>query len=181
MGTEPPAWVWLIPLAELDSDAQAIQLDAVSNMSLVPGQDRFVGDPLRMALAGLAEESRRPYVVEAGGSAVGLLTLQAGAAKLAGWPDDQSAWLLRGFLIDRRHQGKGLGTLAAAAAVEAARKLTVRHQSGESGVVLSVNQENPAGLSAYRRAGFVDSGPYPGGSAGPQRTMFRSFSATAPA
>ncbi|MDQ0732548.1 GNAT family N-acetyltransferase [Arthrobacter sp. B1I2] len=181
MATRNEGWVWLIPLRDLDPDARAIQLGAIANMSLVPGQDRFVGDPLRMALAGLAEESRRPYVVEAGGNAVGMLTLQEGAAGLAGWPDDQSAWLLRGFLVDREHQGRGLGTLAAAAAVEAARKLTARHQSGESGVVLSVNQENSAGLSAYRRAGFIDSGPYLGGSAGPQRTMFRSFSAKASA
>ncbi len=180
MGTEVGSdCVWLIPLRDLDDDARAIQLGAIAGMSLLPGQDRFVGDPLRMALAGLAEASRRPYVVEAAGAAVGLLTLQAGAAGLAGWPDDQSAWLLRGFLIDRRHQGKGLGTLAAAAAVEAARKLTLRHQSAESGVVLSVNEENPAGLSAYRRAGFADAGLYLGGPAGPQRTMFRSFATAA--
>ncbi|GGH97603.1 GNAT family N-acetyltransferase [Arthrobacter liuii] len=181
MGTRTAGWVWLIPLQDLDDGARAIQLGAVANMAVLPGQERFVGDPLRMALAGLAEESRRPYVVEAEGDAVGLLTLQAGAARLAGWPDDQSAWLLRGFLIDRRHQGRGLGTLAAAAAVEAAARLTARHQSGESGVVLSVNEENPAGLSAYRRAGFADAGPYPGGSAGPQRTMFHSFATNTPA
>lgn len=174
-------WVWLIPLRDLDSGARAIQFGAIAELSLLPGQDRFVGDPLRMALAGLAEESRRPYVVEAGGTAVGLLTLQSGAAGLAGWPDDQSAWLLRGFLIDQRHQGKGLGTLAAAAAVEAARKLTARHQSGQSGVVLSVNEANPAGLAAYRRAGFIDRGAYLGGSQGPQRTMFHGFAADAPA
>ncbi|MDQ0769677.1 GNAT superfamily N-acetyltransferase [Pseudarthrobacter defluvii] len=168
-------WVWLISLRDLDEGARAIQLGAIADLSLLPGQDRFVGDPLRMALAGLAEELRHPYVVESGGDAVGLLTLQEGAAGLAGWPDDWSAWLLRGFLIDRRHQGKGLGALAAAAAVEAARKLTARHQSCETGVVLSVNDENPAGQAAYRRAGFVDAGPYLGGPAGPQRTMFHSF------
>jgi GNAT superfamily N-acetyltransferase len=128
-----------------------------------------------MALSGLAEESRRPYVIEAGGEAVGVLTLQAGAARLAGWPDDHSAWLLRGFLIDRRQQGRGLGGRAAAAAVAAAAKLTARHASGEAGVVLSVNEGNPAGLAAYRNAGFVDYGQYLGGSAGPQRTMYRSF------
>lgn len=178
MGTD---WVWLIPLRDLDADARAIQLGAIADMSLLPGQERFVGDPLRMALAGLSEESRHPYVVESGGNAAGVLTLQAGAAGLAGWPDDSSAWLLRGFLIDSRHQGKGLGTLAATAAVEAARKLTARHQSCESGVVLSVNEENPAGFSAYSRAGFVDTGRYLGGSAGPQRTMFRSFAGAAPA
>lgn len=128
-----------------------------------------------MALSGLAEEDRRPYVIEAGGDAVGVLTLQSGAARLAGWPDDHSAWLLRGLLIDRRHQGKGLGRLAAAAAVETAAKLTAAHGSGEAGVVLSVNVGNPAGLAAYRNAGFVDQGQYLGGSSGPQRIMYRRF------
>jgi GNAT superfamily N-acetyltransferase len=128
-----------------------------------------------MALSGLAEESRRPYVIEAAGEAAGVLTLQSGAARLAGWPDDHSAWLLRGFLIDRRQQGRGLGGLAAAAAVATAAKLTARHASGEAGVVLSVNEANPAGLAAYRNAGFVDHGQYLGGSAGPQRTLYRSF------
>ncbi|MFF1880458.1 GNAT family N-acetyltransferase [Pseudarthrobacter sp. NPDC058196] len=180
MANEAPGWVWLIPLRDLDPDARAIQLGAVAGLGLQPGQERFVGDPLRMALAGLEEESRRPYVVEASGSAVGVLTLQLGAARLAGWPDDDSAWLLRGFLIDRRHQGKGLGTLAALAAVDAARRLTARHQSGEAGVVLSVNEANKAGVSAYLRARFVDTGQYLGGSAGPQRTMFHSFIGVAP-
>ena len=173
-------WVWLISLRDLDDDARAIQLGAVAGLSLLPGQERFVGDPLRMALAGLAEESRRPYVVESGGAAVGVLTLQSGAAALAGWPDDRTAWLLRGFLIDGRHQGRGLGTLAATAAVEAAHRLTVRHRGGESGVVLSVNEENHAGLAAYRSAGFLDAGRYLGGSAGPQRTLFRRFATLPP-
>lgn len=167
--------VWLIPLRDLDDDARSIQLHAVAQLQLRPGQDRFVGDPLRMALAGLEEDSRHPYVIEADGGAVGVLTLQRGAARLAGWADDHSAWLLRGVLIDRRQQGRGLGTLAAAAAVAAAAKLERRHPTGASGVVLSVNEANPAGLAAYRRAGFQDHGRYSGGSAGPQRTMFRGF------
>ncbi|WP_458778856.1 GNAT family N-acetyltransferase [Arthrobacter sp. D3-16] len=171
--------IWLIPLQDLDDDACAIQLGAVANLELGPGQEQFVGDPLRMVLVGLAEESRRPYVMEFRGRAVGVLTLQAGAARLAGWPDDDSAWLLRGFLIDRREQGKGLGPLAAAAAVAAAEKLSARHGTGETGVVLSVNEANPAGLSAYRRAGFEDRGQYSGGPAGPQRVMFRGFGRSA--
>ncbi|VXB13153.1 GCN5 family acetyltransferase [Arthrobacter sp. 9AX] len=169
--------VWLISLQDLDDDARAIQLEAVAGLELLPGQENFVGDPLRMALAGLAEVSRRPYVIESNGEAVGMLTLQAGAARLAGWPDDHSAWLLRGFLIDRRHQGKGYGPLGAAAAVAAAEKLSRRHRTAETGVVLSVHETNPAGLSAYRRAGFEDRGQYLGGSAGPQQTMFRAFAA----
>lgn len=134
-----------------------------------------MGDPLRMALAGLAEESRRPYVIESEGRAAGVLTLQHRAARLAGWPDDDSAWLLRGFLVDRRLQGRGIGRHAAIAAVAAAARLTARHRTGEAGVVLSVNEANPAGLAAYLAAGFADHGLYSGGPAGPQRIMFRSF------
>ncbi|UVJ41077.1 GNAT family N-acetyltransferase [Arthrobacter sp. CJ23] len=169
--------VWLIPLKMLDDDARAIQLGAVAGMELAAGQSDFVGDPFRMMLLGLEEEARLPYVIEAGGSAVGVLTLQPGAARLAGWPDDDSAWLLRGFLIDKRAQGRGLGTLAAAAAVEEARKLTRRLGGGQAGVVLSVNERNPAGQAAYVKAGFSDHGQYLGGDSGPQRIMYKAFGA----
>ncbi|GAA3278156.1 GNAT family N-acetyltransferase [Paenarthrobacter aurescens] len=167
--------VWLIPLKMLDDDARAIQLGAVAELAVEAQQRDFVGDPLRMMLISLEEESRFPYVIESGGAAVGVLTLQTGAATLAGWPDDVSVWLLRGFLIDSKSQGRGLGTLAARAAVEEARRLTVRLGGGQAGVVLSANERNPAALSAYSKAGFVDSGRYMGGSAGPQRTMYKAF------
>ncbi len=167
--------VWLLPLKDLDDDARAIKLGEVAGLEVAPGQGKFVGDPLRMTLIGLEEDSRHPFVVDVDGAAVGVLTLQAGAATLAGWPDDTSVWLLRGFLIDRRQQGKGLGTLAAEAAVQAAAKLTAALGGGQAGVVLSVNEANPAGQAAYRKAGFEDRGQYLGGDAGPQRTMYRAF------
>ncbi|MET3369888.1 UNVERIFIED_CONTAM: GNAT superfamily N-acetyltransferase [Jeotgalibacillus campisalis] len=167
--------IWLIPLKMLDDDARAIQLGAVAELAVEAKQRDFVGDPLRMMLISLEEESRLPYVIESGGVAVGVLTLQCGAATLAGWPDDESVWLLRGFLIDSRSQGRGLGTLAARAAVEEARKLTARLGGGQAGVVLSVNELNPAAMAAYTKSGFVDSGRYLGGNAGPQRTMYKAF------
>ncbi|WP_410007908.1 N-acetyltransferase family protein [Paenarthrobacter sp. JL.01a] len=171
----PAADVWLIPLKMLDDDARAIQLGAVAELAIKESQRAFVGEPLRMMLIALEEESRLPYVIESQGTAVGVLTLQSGAATLAGWPDDHSVWLLRGFLIDSLKQGQGLGKLGAEAAVEEARKLTARHPGGQTGVVLSVNERNPAGLAAYTKAGFVDSGRYLGGNSGPQRTMYKAF------
>jgi ribosomal protein S18 acetylase RimI-like enzyme len=170
-----PESVWLLPLKDVDDDARAVKLGEIAELDVTASQRRFVDDPLRMALAGQAEAGRHPFAIDSNGLAVGVLTLQAGAARLAGWPDNDSAWLLRGFAIDRRRQGRGLGQLAAAAAVEAAAKLTAKHAGGETGVVLSVNEANPAGLAAYRKAGFTDHGQYLGGSSGPQRIMFRAF------
>lgn len=170
-----PETVWLIPVKDLDDDARAVSLGDVAGMELAPGQDAFVGDPFKMMLMGLEDQTRWPYVIEAFGAAVGVCTLQSGAAMLAGWPDDDSAWLLRGFLIDRRYQGKGLGSPAAAAAVREARKLTARLGGNQAGVVLSVNDRNPAARSAYLSAGFAEGGRYFGGTAGPQLTMYRGF------
>lgn len=170
-----PDSVWLIALKSLDDDAKAVKLGEVAELGLAEGQQDFAGDPLRMMLIALEEDSRFPYVVDSGGEAVGVFTLQRGAASLAGWDDDDSVWLLRGFLIDRTRQGRGLGTQAAAAAVREAARLTVRLGGGETGVVLSVNERNAAGQAAYLKAGFEDRGQYLGGGAGPQRTMYRAF------
>ncbi|MET4096572.1 GNAT family N-acetyltransferase [Arthrobacter sp. UYCu712] len=167
--------VWLLPLKQVDDDARAIKLGEIAELEVGEEQRKYVRDPLRMMLIALAEESRYPYAVDSNGTAVGVLTLQTGAATLAGWPDDDSVLLLRGFLIDRRRQGKGLGTLAAGAAVQEAAKLTAALGGQQTGVVLSVNDANPAGLAAYRKAGFEDRGEYLGGDAGPQRTMYRPF------
>jgi GNAT superfamily N-acetyltransferase len=170
-----PENVWLMPLKDVDDDALAVKLGEIAECEVTDGQRRYVDEPLRMALAGLEDDSRYPFAIDSNGIAVGILTLQTGAATLAGWPDDESAWLLRGFAIDRRHQGRGLGRLAATAAVAAAAQLTARHGGGQAGVVLSVNEGNPAGLAAYRNAGFADRGQYLGGSSGPQRILFRAF------
>ena len=40
--------------------------------------------------------------------------------------------------------------------MRAAAKLTAALGGNQAGVVLSVNEENPAGQSAYRKAGFED-------------------------
>jgi GNAT superfamily N-acetyltransferase len=167
--------VWLIPLKSLDSDARAIKLGDVAGLELQVGQEEFVGDPLKMALVGLEDPSRLPYVMESAGQSVGVLTLQEGAASLAGWPDDDFAWLLRGFLVDRRWQGKGLGSLGAAAAVREARRQTALLGGAQSGVVLSVNERNQAGVRAYGNAGFNDCGRYLGGASGPQRILYQAF------
>lgn len=76
---------------------------------------------------------------------------------------------LRGVLIDRDHQGQGLGRAAMAALPAYAAPLYPSRRR----LVLTVNLLNPAAYSAYRRAGFQDSGQiYTGGSRGPQHILW---------
>jgi GNAT superfamily N-acetyltransferase len=170
-----PGSIWLIPLKRLDSDVRDIKLGQVAGLELAAGQEDFVGEPLKMMMAALADTSRLPYVIESNGDVLGILTLQAGAASLAGWHDEDPVWLLRGFLIDRKHQGRGFGTSAAAAAVEEARKVTVRAGGGQAGVVLSVHERNFPALRVYVKAGFRDRGRYVSRSSGAQRIMYKGF------
>lgn len=171
--------VVLRPLKELSEDGLDRALTGIAQLMLAEGQSEFVGQPLKMALAGLGDPDRHPFVVVNEGVVVGMGTLQCGAARLAGWPDNDSALLLRGFLIGAAHQGQGYGRLAAAACVELAARLAAAGADGSAGralgVVLSVNTRNHYGLSAYAKAGFVDRGEFLGGRTGPQRIMYRAF------
>lgn len=77
---------------------------------------------------------------------------------------------LRAFLVDRRLQGRGIGTRAV---VACCADLQRRHPQQRL-LALSVNCRNTAAIRAYRRAGFVDTGElYLGGRAGPQHLMVR--------
>ena len=51
-----------MPLKNLDDDARAIQLGEIAELEVTDaGSEDFVGEPLRMMLIGLEEESRHPY------------------------------------------------------------------------------------------------------------------------
>ncbi|MGR3758562.1 GNAT family N-acetyltransferase [Roseobacteraceae bacterium NS-SX3] len=75
---------------------------------------------------------------------------------------------LRGFLIDRDQQGKGL----ASAAVAALGGYLAAQYPGRPTVVLTVNFANPAAIRCYLKGGFTDTGEvYPHGEAGPQHIL----------
>ncbi len=76
---------------------------------------------------------------------------------------------LRGVLIDRAHQGGGLGTRAMAALPAYAAV----HYPDKRRLVLTVNLLNPAARAAYLKAGFRDAGEiFTGGSRGPQNILW---------
>lgn len=154
--------------------SEALQT-GVAALELSAGQDAFVGVPAALLATALVDPARHPMAIVADGDVVGFCILHVNAAMDAGWRDADSAVLLRGFMIDRRRQGRGYGTMATLAAVERAELLARELALPAKGVVLGVNERNVAGQVAYGRAGFTDSGQYLGGRSGPQRTMYKAF------
>lgn len=170
--------VQLLDIRELGPGALERELERIGRLELAPGQDVYVGDAAEMTTRGLETAGRHPFSIVAGQETVGVGTLHVGAATDAGWPDDDGAVLLRGFLIDRGHQGLGYGSMAARCAVALAAGLARRLDVPAAGVVLGVNELNLAGIKAYERAGYADRGRFLGGRSGPQRIMFAPFSAS---
>lgn len=68
--------------------------------------------------------------------------------------DPAKGLLLRAFYVDRAHQGRGYGSAAA----RAARGLAHAVEPAAQLLVLCVHTSNAAGLRAYAKAGFVDTG-----------------------
>ncbi|RNF33583.1 GNAT family N-acetyltransferase [Paracoccus methylarcula] len=76
---------------------------------------------------------------------------------------------LRGVILDRNRQGRGIGTTAMAALQGYLSPI----YPGKARVWLTVNMANPAAIAAYRKAGFNETGDiWPHGNAGPQLIMF---------
>ncbi len=186
--------VTLIPVKTSPDAMRSDLLAGICALELAPAQAAFVGEPSAMAQVALAEPDRHIFAVTAvaqspaladsmpgalggGRVVVGMGVLHVGAARSAGWHDNEAAILLRGFLVDRRVQGMGYGTAATEAAVELAGNLAAELALPALGLVLGVNERNAAGIRAYGKAGFGDVGLYLGGRSGPQRIMYRPFDA----
>jgi len=145
---------------------------AVLALSVLPEQEIYCGRAATTLPHADADPARTPFVVlqttRPAGVVVGFGVLDR-VGILAQLVDEPvRAVLLRGFYVDARQQGRGLGTAAAAAVPRLAGSLF----PGAELVVLTVNEDNPAAVLAYTRAGFTGTGVrYLGGGAGPQHVM----------
>ncbi len=113
------------------------------------------GDPSEVA--GLA--------VRADAAVVGWVVLKRGASA----PDWVAAYaaVVGGLRIDLRHQGRGIG----AAALAAMARWVARHWPETSLLTLRVDEGNAAGIRAYEKAGWAESGERRVGRVGVERTM----------
>ncbi|WP_246857588.1 GNAT family N-acetyltransferase [Oerskovia sp. KBS0722] len=174
--TVPTSSTLLDDLAR-DPASREEMLDRLCRVTAAPGQDRFVSSAAEIVALAEADAGRHLLVALRGEEVAGLGVLHPGGAPaevvaLLDGPATGDVVLFRGFLVDRAHQGQGVGTAVAAALPALAARLAERLGRGPfEVVVLTVNEENAAGLRAYARGGFVDRGRYLGGDAGPQRVM----------
>jgi diamine N-acetyltransferase len=129
--------------------------EAALALRVAPGQERFVGGSVRDALADAAEYPHaKPWyrVVCAGTEPVGFVMLSWNVAPQP--PEIIGPWFLWKLLIDRRHQGRGLGS-------EVVRQVAdlVRAQ-GAAELLASVvpGDGGPGGF--YERLGFVPTGEF---------------------
>jgi RimJ/RimL family protein N-acetyltransferase len=117
-----------------------------------PEQQRFSGrasdtlalaaNPLRRAVAALDDD----------GEPVAFMILDTGASMVAVHRPGTVG--VRGFYVDARHQGRGIGT----AVLRALPAYVREHYPEADRIALTVNVANPSAQRAYFRAGFVDTG-----------------------
>ena len=148
--------------------------DAIGALQVTPDQRAYVGDPAANVINTLQDPLSEGMAIFDGDALVGSYRLDFSPNAITGRPYAPASVGLRAFLIDCRHQRRGLGTRAAITLCE---DLARRHPQRRV-VLLAVHARNRAGIATYRRAGFVATGTWlSGGRAGPQQLMLRALGA----
>lgn len=141
---------------------------ALLDLRVAPSQQRFVGRVVDLLADAQSRPSADPLAFVLGEQAIGLCCIERAPRTIAPIDFDASTVGLRGFFIDARWQGRGLGRRALAALLD---NLAQRHPAARC-VVLSVDEDNAVALALYRQAGFVDGARrYHGASAGRQQCL----------
>ncbi len=96
---------------------------------------------------------RHPIVILADGIPVGFFVLHIGE-NIAPFTSDNKAILLRGFLVDQKHQGKGIAKKALQILPELVKGIFPKKNS----IILAVNVMNVNAKTLYVKSGFQDTG-----------------------
>lgn len=141
--------------------------DAVSGLEISAAQVEFAGT-LPKSIAGCASanpEEVAGLAIRADESVVGWVVLKRDASA----PDwvEPGAVVVSGLRIALAHQGRGLGSRALG---EMARWVA-SHWPASSLLVLRVDDGNAAGIRAYEKAGWIETGERRAGRVGLERTM----------
>ena len=138
---------------------------ALAALTVAPEQVVFSGQPADIVAR--ADPTMDLHAILADGTPVGLFRIDRDYARAHGFarPGDLG---LRSVIVDRHHQGRGIGS----AMVRALPAYLARHYPDATDIYLTVNLRNPGARKSYLNGGFVDAGAqYLGGSAGPQHIL----------
>ena len=118
----------------------------VAALTVAPGQERFVAAPTYyLALCAYGDVWQPMSVHGADDVVVGFL--------MWGIDDEDGSCWLGGVLVDRAHQGRGVGRAAVAEALR-----TLRPKADDTGFALSYHPENEVAKALYASLGFVETG-----------------------
>jgi RimJ/RimL family protein N-acetyltransferase len=150
--------------------------DAVRALRVAPAQAAYVGDPAFNLANALQDRLSEAMAVLRGDDVIGFYRLDFSPRAITGRPHPAPSVGVRAFLVDHRHQGHGIGAVAARAMCD---DLAHRHPRQRL-ALLAVHCRNRAAVATYRRAGFIDTGQWLGGGrAGPQHVMLRRLAPVA--
>ena len=141
--------------------------DAVLALQISAPQTEFAGPVARGVAA--CEAGERAEVaglaIRVDGGVVGWVVLKRGSSA----PDwvPATAAVVSGLRVDVRHQGRGIG----GAALGAIAGWVTRHWPQVPQLVLRVDDGNAAGIRAYEKAGWIETGERRIGRVGLERTM----------
>lgn len=143
----------------------ASHINEVKSIELMEEQIQFAGTAQDFLQD--KDESVLLYITKSDGHVVGFFKIDTAYPTTYEFCPSGSVGL-RAFAIDKKQQGKGLGTRA----VKALLAFYQGQINGDSNIYLTVNCKNPAARVCYLKSGFEDTGElYLGGPAGPQHIM----------
>lgn len=146
--------------------------DGVRALQVTGEQAAYVGDPAFNLGDALRDPRSEAMAMLCDDRIVGFYRLDFSPNAITGRPFGACSVGVRAFLVDRRQQGRGVGTQAARALCA---DLARRHP-GRRVALLAVHGRNLAAIATYRKAGFIATGQWLGGGrAGPQQLMLRAL------
>ncbi|MFD2177711.1 GNAT family N-acetyltransferase [Veronia pacifica] len=140
-------------------------IDAVKLITLADEQVKFAGTSEEFLADG--DATTHLFVIISDDTVVGFFKIDTAYASNYHFCPETGLGL-RAFVIDRKQQGKGLGTASVKALIPSIKQ----HYPQRDCIYLTVNCKNPAAKACYLKGGFTDTGEkYLGGAAGPQNIM----------
>ncbi len=138
---------------------------ALTGLRVAPDQEQFSGQPAQVIAAAVPHLTL--HVILKGGDPVGLFRLDDAFHENHDFAPQGSVGL-RSVIVDRAHQGRGIGTTM----IRALPAYLARNHPAAVTLLLTVNLRNTAARRIYLKGGFTDTGTlYLGGSAGPQHVL----------